>query len=189
MLYGPSCTGKSTIIRRLVAEHGFHQINCYTTRTVRPGEDNARIIVSNSDYDQLHSDSFFIFHNEQFNAKYGTPKQEIEEAHVNTERKFVLDYMIRNREQLKDFDHLKIIIVPDSKKSLEMWVVGSGRLERLNAILRDFEENYNYLRLEEYKAEGFYVIVNAYGLLDDTINEIVSLSNDFYGNFVRRRRS
>lgn len=51
-LTGPSCSGKTTLLNALVADHGFQSIVSHTTRPMRPGE------VEGKDYHFISDDHF-----------------------------------------------------------------------------------------------------------------------------------
>jgi guanylate kinase len=81
-LTGPSCSGKTTLLNELVANHGFKALVSCTTRPPRKGEEYGKdyYFVSDSVFELLKSNNG-LMENVEFNGyKYGLSFQELYEA-------------------------------------------------------------------------------------------------------------
>ncbi|MGE4298116.1 MAG: guanylate kinase [Desulfovibrionaceae bacterium] len=126
----PSGTGKTTLVRRLMAE--FPRLSfsvSYTTRAPRPGE------VDGKDYHftdqpaflQLRDDGFFAEWAEVHGNYYGTPLQ----ATLDMQAKgsdVLFDIDVQGVKQLRQtLEHgAFVFILPPSRKALEERLVGRG---------------------------------------------------------------
>lgn len=84
-LTGPSCSGKTTLLTKLVEEHGFQNIVSHTTRPPRPGEVEGRdyYFVTQQVFDIMRNTGMFI-ENVSFNGfSYGVSIEELEKAHAS----------------------------------------------------------------------------------------------------------
>ena len=140
ILYGPSCVGKTTLIKYLISDYGWQSISCYITRPVRLS-DIHRVPVTKEEFKKLEEENFFHCVNHHFEASYGTPKNELVDSAKGGTDRFVLDFMLKNYLQLEPFEHKKIIVLPESLEKLELQIYISGRSNRLKDILEDIEEN------------------------------------------------
>lgn len=174
ILYGLPCTGKSTIIGNLVSNYHFKYINCYVTRNLRQN-DKARIKVSVETFKKMQVNGDFFAANEHYDSHYGALYSDILAAIDDKQNFYIVDYLIQNRKDLEPYNHHKILIVPDSIESLTKWVIGSTRLERLYRIQHEYKLYYTEEMISQYRKEGFKIIINGYGVLDDTIKQILDL--------------
>lgn len=80
LLLGPSGAGKSTIIKHLKKiDHRFIYINPYTTRSLRPGEDD-KVSISSDEMERLQKNGKLLTVNEIYGIYYATPKAIIDDA-------------------------------------------------------------------------------------------------------------
>lgn len=82
-LTGPSCSGKTSLLNELVANHGFQSIISHTTRPMRPGEIDGKdyYFVSDDYFDNMLVYNKFI-ESITFNGfSYGVSLSEIVKAH------------------------------------------------------------------------------------------------------------
>lgn len=83
MVVAPSGVGKTSLTRRLVADHGdLHLSISATTREPRPGEHEGRDyhFVSRGDFEVMVSDNAFLEWAEVYGNAYGSPRAPIMEA-------------------------------------------------------------------------------------------------------------
>lgn len=93
ILLGKTCSGKDTIVNKLVEEYGYKKIVTYTTRPMRDGEvDGATYhFISEEDFLKKHEEGFFL-ETKMFKVAngdtwfYGCSKESI----LNSERKDVI---------------------------------------------------------------------------------------------------
>lgn len=97
IMLGKTASGKDTIINELVTKHGYKRVITYTTRPMRPGEqqDITYHFISEEDFKQKIGDDFF--------AEYKT---------YNTE--FGLWYYGTAIEDLENMDNKTLIILTPS---------------------------------------------------------------------------
>ena len=74
---GPTASGKSTILRRLMAEYGAEPLGSYTTRRSRGAGDDQRCI-SESEFAQLQEKGFFCWAETVLGCRYGTSYEDVE---------------------------------------------------------------------------------------------------------------
>lgn len=82
-LTGPSCSGKTTLLNKLVADHGFQNVVSHTTRPMRPGEVHGvdYYFIDQEHFDYMKKTDGFI-ENISFNGfSYGVSVAEIQAAH------------------------------------------------------------------------------------------------------------
>lgn len=77
LLAGPSGVGKSTVIHKLVDDHGFVYVMPYMTRPLREMESD-KISVSDARFDEMAASGSFIFVNSVHGTRYGTPRGPID---------------------------------------------------------------------------------------------------------------
>ena len=80
MVVAPSGVGKTSLTRRLIADHpDLHLSLSYTTREPRPGEHDARDyhFVDRPTFDQMVEENAFLEWAEVYGNRYGSPKAPI----------------------------------------------------------------------------------------------------------------
>ena len=86
MVVAPSGVGKTSLTRRLIADHpDLHLSLSYTTREPRPGEHDARDyhFVDRATFDQMIDEDAFLEWAEVYGNRYGSPKAPIVAALEN----------------------------------------------------------------------------------------------------------
>lgn len=174
ILYGPSCVGKTTLIKHLISDYGWQSISCYLTRPLRPSDIN-RVYVAKKEFKRLEAGKFFHCVNHHFEALYGTPKNELVDSSKSNTSRFVLDFMLKNYLQLEQFEHEKIIIFPESIEKLKLQIEGANRSNRFEDILKDIEDNYSPEQLLFYKNNGFKVIINSFNDIKTTLEKLMEI--------------
>lgn len=96
MIVAPSGVGKTSLTRRLVADHpDLHLSISATTREPRPGEHEGRDyhFVSRPDFDRMVDEDAFLEWAEVYGNRYGSPREPIMEALARGESAlFDIDY-------------------------------------------------------------------------------------------------
>jgi guanylate kinase len=174
ILYGPSCVGKTTLIKHLITDYNWKPISCYLTRPIRVG-DVGRIPVTKEEFKKLEEEDFFHCVNHHFEASYGTPKNELVDSAKSYADRFVLDFMLKNYFQLEPFEHKKIIVLPESIEKLKLQIDGSDRSNRYESILKDIEENYSEEKLTFYKDNGFKILVTRFDDIAATLQDFMEI--------------
>jgi guanylate kinase len=185
MVVAPSGVGKTSLTRRLVADHkDLHLSISATTRPPRPGEHDGRDyhFVDNAEFDRLLADDALLEWAEVYGNRYGSPKTPILEALAEgTSVLFDIDYhgAMRIKDQLPT-DSVLVYILPPSL--LEM-------RRRLEARSQDSQEVIAK-RLSRAKDEVLawstfdYVILN-----DDFDRAYAELAHIYHGERLRTGRN
>lgn len=89
VVVGKTCSGKSTIVNKLVSIYGFQRIITYTTRIIRKGEKDGidYHFISNEDFLKKINEGFFAewkkYETEFGTWYYGTALEDLENAEDN----------------------------------------------------------------------------------------------------------
>jgi guanylate kinase len=161
MIVAPSGVGKTSLTRRLVADHSdLHLSISATTRSPRPGEHEGRDyhFVARADFDAMIADNAFLEWAEVYEHRYGSPKAPIMAALDRGESVlFDIDYQGAMKIQAQaPQDSVMIYVLPPSIAEMN---------RRLHARSQDSEETIRK-RIARAKSEvalweGFdYVILN-----------------------------
>jgi guanylate kinase len=157
----PSGAGKTSLSRRLVADHADLTLSISaTTRPPRPGEEHGReyLFVSPDQFDEMASDGEFLEWANVHGNRYGTPRQPVTDA-LAAGKDVLFDIDWQGAEQVADKlpeDSVRVFILPPSMHELSRRLharaqdshkVIEGRLERA------------YGEIAQWRAYD-YVIVN-----------------------------
>jgi guanylate kinase len=128
LILGPSGTGKSTIIKRLLAENPrLVYVTPYTDRPPRTGE-NFKISITKDEFTKMEQSGKFTAVNHYFTYRYGTPTDTIETA-LNDGNIPILDMILSGVEKFKEYKNILycIYIKPPSLKTLQERLLNDGR--------------------------------------------------------------
>ncbi|MBE8163269.1 MAG: guanylate kinase [Bdellovibrionaceae bacterium] len=122
LIVGPSGVGKTSLIKRLLADFPnkiYDTITC-TTRSMRPGEQEGQpyYFLTDQRFMELTKESYFAEWAVVHGYKYGTPKEELEKA---WKKGFliIMDIDIQGAQTLmKNYDLVSIFIHPPHIDSL-----------------------------------------------------------------------
>lgn len=79
LFVGKSASGKTTIATLLEKEHGYKQVQSYTTRPPRYEGETGHVFVSNEEFDKLGKLAAYTLYN---GHKYGTTFKQIDECDI-----------------------------------------------------------------------------------------------------------
>lgn len=169
---GPSGAGKSLVTQEYVHNHPKTILSISeTTREPRNGEKHGReyFFISQEEYDKKVKEGYYLEHAGNYGNFYGTPHAQIQE---NLEKGFnvILEIDPQGAKQVKEKipDAVLIFILPESLELLE---------ERLRSRKTETEEKI-LKRLSKTKSEienipiYNYVIINSYGKLNETVQNL-----------------
>ena len=185
MIVAPSGVGKTSLTRRLVADHSdLHLSISATTRAPRPGEHEGRDyhFVQRAAFDHMVAGDEFLEWAEVYEHRYGSPKAPIMDALERGESVlFDIDYQgaMKIQAQAPD-DSVMIYVLPPSIAEMS---------RRLHARSQDSEETIRK-RIARAKGEvalweGFdYVILN-----DDFDRAYSDLAHIYHAERLKRLRN
>jgi guanylate kinase len=185
MVVSPSGVGKTSLTRRLVADHpDLHLSISATTRAPRPGEHEGRDyhFVSHEEFERMIAADEFLEWAEVYGQRYGSPKAPIM-ASLEKGESVLFDIDFQGAMSVADFapaDSVKVYILPPSLAEMS---------RRLHARSQDSEEVIAR-RLARAKSEVAlwskfdYVILN-----DDFDRAYAELAHIFHGERLKRSRN
>ena len=180
----PSGAGKTSLCRRLVADHADLDLSIsVTTRGPRPGEKNGREyhFIDNVQMDELIAEKAFLEYAAVHDARYGSLREPVERAlSAGKNVLFDIDWQGAQRISAKaPSDVVRVFILPPSIAELN---------RRLNARAQD-DEDVIARRIARAKseishwAEYDYVILN-----DDFDRSYAELVHIYHAEISRRSR-
>lgn len=185
MIVAPSGVGKTSLTRRLVADHSdLHLSISATTRQPRPGEYEGRDyhFVGRGEFDTMIDENAFLEWAEVYEHRYGSPKAPIEAALERGESiLFDIDYQGAMKIQAHSpEDAVMVYVLPPSIAEMS---------RRLRARSQDSEETINK-RIARAKSEVVlwekfdFVILN-----DDFDRAYADLAHVYHAERLRRSRN
>ncbi len=132
VIEAPSGTGKTTVVKRLLAEdEHLNWSVSVTTRQPRAGEVNGvdYYYVSDEEYDKmLAEDAFYEYVDSQYGSRYGTLRSEVD-GFINVGKDVLFDMDWDGLRQIKEKapnDVVSIYLLPPSVKELRRRLEGRG---------------------------------------------------------------
>jgi guanylate kinase len=165
----PSGAGKTTLIRRILADPVFtgsiYFSVSHTTRAPRPGEVHGReyFFVSSEEFESLAARDGFLEHAVYDGNRYGTSRGEVE-ARLSAGIDVLLDIDVQGARQVRSRmpDVVKVFVFPPSREVLEARLKARGHnspesiARRLEAAAREMGEfgEYDYAIINEVLEEA-----------------------------------
>jgi guanylate kinase len=168
VLSSPSGAGKTTLSRRLIAEHPDLKMSVsVTTRPKRPGEVEGRdyFFIDRKRFDAMAKDDELLEHAPVFDHFYGTPRAPVEAA-LSSGRDVLFDIDWQGTQQLRERarqDVVSVFILPPSAADLEKRLhtraqdsddVIRGRMSRASHEMSHWAE-YDYIVINHTVDEAF----------------------------------
>lgn len=185
MIVAPSGVGKTSLTRRLVADHpDLHLSISATTRPPRPGEHDGRDyhFIDRAEFERRVADGTFFEWAEVYGQFYGSPKAPILQALAQGQSVlFDIDHHgAMTMMQAAPADAVPVYILPPSLKEMS---------RRLHARSQDSEETIQR-RLGRAKAEVTEYVRYDYVLLNDNFDQAYAdLAHIFHAERLRRSRN
>jgi guanylate kinase len=181
----PSGAGKTSLCRRLMADHADLTLSLsMTTRGARPGEDHGRDynFISREEFDALVAQDAFLEWADVHGHRYGSPRPPVDAAlQAGRDVLFDIDWQgaRRIREQAPE-DVVQVFILPPSLVELKRRLYARAQdapevIERRVARAKG--------EIEQYR-DGEYVIVN-----DDFDRSYADLAHIYHAERIRRERN
>lgn len=177
ILGGPSGTGKSTVVKKMLElDENISWSVSVTTRKPREGEKDGvdYYFVTDEQYDKYREeDAFYEYVDSEYGSRYGTLRSEVDEF-INVGRDVIFDMDQDGLRQMKakaPYDVVSVFLLPPSIKELR------HRLENRKTDSQEVIDKRMSLAVErlKYWADYDYVVVS----LDtdqtvDTVRQILS---------------
>ncbi len=168
VITAPSGTGKTTLLKRLMAADIRLRFSIsYTTRPPRPGEVDGRdyFFVSPQEFARLREEDALAEWVEQFGYSYGTSRRWVEET-LAAGRDVVFDIETRGARALKQVfpQGTYIFILPPSWEQLERRLQMRGQMD----------DSERHRRLEQGRREAQEVSWYDYLVINDDLNTAVA---------------
>ena len=176
VISGPSGTGKSTVISRVMQQYDNLQFSVSaTTRTMRPGETDGKdyYFVTREEFEGMRDAGQLLEHAEYVGNYYGTPAAPIQKA-LDEGTDILLDIEPQGALQVKSRrpDAVLLFLAPPSVEELARRLRGRGDTaeelvqKRLKQAVWEFTqaEHYDYIvvnDLVEHAAEEVLAILTA----------------------------
>ena len=173
VISGPSGSGKSSIVARLLTRHPLRYSVSATTRDPRPGEEDGihYRFVDTPRFEGMIEDGSLLewaIYNDDY---YGTPLQPVEEA-IAAGEDILLEIDVQGARQVRQLkpDALMLFVAPPSPAEL------ARRLElRGDTSPRDIDRRLKIAKEEMDEAPGLFdhIVVNE--SLDEAVDQILEL--------------
>lgn len=190
VISGPSGTGKSTLLKKLMNEYNdcFAFSVSHTTRKPRPGEEDGRdyFFVSRDDMEKAINNNEFVEHAEFSGNLYGTSKKSVEDI-ATSGRICILDIDMQGVRSVKktDLNPVFIFIKPPDRESLRSRLVGRGT-ETEESLKKRLEIAKSELQYAEEPGLFDHVIIN--NDLEVAYTELKSLLKQAIANVTNRQK-
>lgn len=126
ILIGPSASGKTEVVKMLIANYNMKKFVTYTSRPMRPGEieDVDYHFLSRSEFEKKINESFFLEHVEYNNNYYGTSYEGMDPDKVVILEPSGLKHYIKHARE-----NIKICYITCSKELREKRMISRGDSE------------------------------------------------------------
>ncbi len=184
VLSSPSGAGKTTLTRKLLADHPDMAMSISaTTRPMRPGEEEGKdyFFIDKTRFGELEAAGEFLEHAKVFDNYYATPRGPVEEA-LSQGKDVVFDIDWQGAQQLTQAaadDLVKIFILPPNMRELEQRLRTRAQDSDSVIVKRMSKSEAEISHWAEYD----YVIVN-----EDIFTALEELKTIVKSERMRRRR-
>ena len=160
ILSSPSGVGKTTLTKKIQQKHQSFKISVsHTTRTPRSNEIDGvdYFFISKKEFEKLIKEKKFYEHAEIFNNYYGTLKKHVDEAILENDIIFDIDW--QGTKQLSEFKNLnliKIYLITENKEELKKRLINRNQNtpEEVEKRFKSFDKDV------EHWNDYDYVIIN-----------------------------
>lgn len=181
----PSGAGKTSLSRRLVADHPTLALSTSaTTRNARPGEADGREyhFIDRPAFDAMIEEDAFLEWADVHDNRYGTPRAPVEAA-LATGQDVLFDIEYQGAKQITDkmpADAVRVYVLPPSMADLSRRLHARAQDED-DVIQRRLERAYGEIALWEYYD---YIILN-----DDFDRAYADLAHIYHAERLKRGRN
>ena len=177
VITGPSGVGKSTIVRRVLAETGIEYSVSVTTRPPRPGEQDGREyrFVDRASFDRMAAEGALLEHAQVFGHGYGTPSGPVRRA-LQEGRPMLLEIDVQGGLQV----HQKmpqatfILVLPPGDEELKQRLRGRGTEDPPAAARRLTKARQE---IDAARRSGAYTYTVINDTLDDAVRQVIAIIN------------
>jgi guanylate kinase len=185
IIASPSGAGKTSLSRRLVADHASLELSVSaTTRGARPGEADGREyhFIDRPAFDRMIEDNAFLEWADVHDSRYGTPRAPVEAAlAAGQDVLFDIDYQGAKRiTDAMPGDAVRVYVLPPSMADLSRRLHARAQDEE-DVIQRRLTRAYGEIALWEYYD---YIILN-----DDFDRAYADLAHIYHAERLKRGRN
>lgn len=170
VFYGPSCVGRTTLMRLLAQQDRWRFVPVLTTRALRSGESEKRT-VTESELTGLAEVGQLLTISRSFGNSYSWLRSDLQEAADSTDF-WMLDFRFSLGKLLVSLRPREIIVLPPNEETLRRRIANAGRSEREAAIITDYREHYSSARLEGMAGANTIIVVNNEGKAEEAARRI-----------------
>lgn len=131
MVSAPSGAGKTSLLKELLEQDEMLHVSVsYTTRPIRPGEEEGKDyhFVNHEGFLRKVEDGSFLEHARVFDNYYGTDRQEVcEQLEQGFDVILEIDWQGAQQIRSQMFDTISIFILPPSEETLRHRLEGRGQ--------------------------------------------------------------
>ena len=180
VILGKTCSGKDTIVSKLVKKYNYKRIISYTTRSKRKKEiqDVTYHFISEDEFKEKIESGFFLEHKEYHSAQgtwyYGSAKEDYEKSN---EKSVIILTPDGYRDFLREYSYINhtSIYLYSNNKTLEKRLVKRGddpkeAKRRLDSDNKDFKDVQRFVHKIVYNNEN--------SSIDEVINKILEYVNE-----------
>ncbi|MEZ0611360.1 hypothetical protein ACAW74_22810 [Fibrella sp. WM1] len=179
VVIGCSCVGKNSIMDILEKEYSFSILNKVSTRNSRVGEHN-NVTLSIENFKKISSEGKLLFENNFYSNYYAYFREDILVATKNIVDFYMMDFGIENISQLDFLNNTyKIVVIPENVEFLHHTIAKSGRQDRLNEIIYNYNEYYADLEEGFYPESKTLIIKNHLNKVQYTVNKMINYLKEF----------
>ncbi|PRY91729.1 hypothetical protein [Donghicola tyrosinivorans] len=176
---GPSGVGKSTVMKKLINNHGWRKIPVYTTRPARANDD--KVSITPDDFLRRADLGHFFRYSKMFGEFYGNDKASILDAmSYSSSQHWCLDM---KDSELKYYPYpniLKIIILPETFEQLSIQVRADNRSD-FSRDLREELRSYQEMCVTDAKSDQ-HIVINTHGDVEETVAQSLNAAKFFFEN-------
>lgn len=144
VIFGPTGSGKSTLIRALDKASIVREIEIITTRPSRTN-DPGRRTVPEYVYDEMQADDQLMWSNEVDGFRYGAPRNDVEDAAATSTPSHALDFALEYLQKVESLPGYRagILLMPP-RDAIETRLTNSRRASRLSLL----DQQYGYYQAQ-----------------------------------------
>jgi len=143
LLFGPTGTGKTELIRLLTSRTSIRPVIPDMTRPLRVGESD-KTSISDGLFARRQAEGYYILVNTMFGGnRYGTPRAVVVAALAAPEPSHIVDFPLEELGKAQSLNGFKrgVVVMPPSEEELVNRLHASKRVERVPAAVQQYADH------------------------------------------------